>query len=136
MRLYVERFAYIPGYGTFGRMYADEFSCYTCERPWENNRRWVSCIPEGEYPLLMSRYNKGGYDTLEIGGVPDRSRILIHKGNWPRNVQGCIAVGDKLTCMGGELGVSNSTATFLEFWNVVQSNWSDKNTLEVSFINV
>ena len=29
--------------------------------------------------------------------VPDRSYILIHVGNWAKDVQGCIAVGKSLS---------------------------------------
>lgn len=66
--------------------------CYALERPWADNKKNVSCIPDGSYPLLYRKtgryyeaYKKDGHEfVLEVGRVPDgRFAILIHKFNWP-----------------------------------------------------
>lgn len=93
--LCIERFAYTP-MGTFGRCYIDGQELFTVERPWLQNERSISCIPEGTYQCAPRRYNKGGYDAIEVQNVPNRSFILIHKGNTMHDLAGCIAITSKL----------------------------------------
>ncbi len=88
----LERFAYSND-GTFGYLELPngEVLC-TVERPWLNNQKSISCIPVGEYQCVPRRYNRGGYDAVEVVDVPNRSYILFHKGNFVRNSRGCILV--------------------------------------------
>ena len=92
---------------------------WTVERPWVNNERNVSCVPPGVYELKPTFYHRGGYSTFELMAVPDRSRILIHRGNTMDDVQGCIAVGDDLGCVGGKWAVLASRDAFTRFMNIV-----------------
>ena len=119
MNLTLERFCAAET-AVFGRLLAPSFSCFTVERPWLDNRPFVSCIPEGLYPLRPRRYNRGGYETFEIADVPGRTHILIHRGNLPRHVQGCVAVGRALGCIGGEWAVTQSAAAFAAWWESVR----------------
>jgi len=79
--------------GTFGVMLMDGMPlCVTLEDPWNNNERNISCIPAGRYPC--TKHNGTKYkDVWILGGVPDRSAILIHAGNSTDDTQGCILVG-------------------------------------------
>lgn len=98
--LIIERFAWCPE-GTFGRFKfptGEEF--YTCEKPWLNNKAFESCIPVGVYYLeqrhspVVQRTSGGEFNEgWEVTNVRDRDYIMIHPGNWPGDVQGCIAVG-------------------------------------------
>jgi hypothetical protein len=92
--------------GTLGRLLIDdEHELFTIERPWLNNAPFKSCIPQGAYQC--DRYSSTKYpDTFEVCGVPERSKILIHVANYPRNVQGCIGLGMEL--MGDRCAVSRS----------------------------
>lgn len=110
----LERFAYTP-VGVFGKFKSDEFECFTVERPWLDNKPRESCIPEGEYELQLSRYNRGGYPAYEVLGVPNRSLIKIHVGNSMEDVIGCIAPGKSLGFIAGKWGVSRSKVAFNEF---------------------
>lgn len=110
----IERFAYTPQ-GTFGQLKVGDFECYTVERPWLHNKRNVSCIPEGWYELYYSRYNRGGYDAYEIKHCTGRSEILIHIGNISDNVEGCIAVGQRLGSLAKQWAVINSSKAFKYF---------------------
>jgi len=101
------RFCYSP-MGTFGRLNLGEFTLYTVERPWLDNRPSISCIPEGTYRCEPRRYNRGGYDTVEVLGVPGRSHILFHRGNTMHDVEGCIALGNRLGSLGGLWAVLES----------------------------
>lgn len=65
--------------------------CQTIELPWRNNRRRVSCIPEGRYRLIRRMHFKHG-DQLAVANVPGREAILIHPANFAlTELQGCIA---------------------------------------------
>lgn len=87
--------------GTNGTLsYRGEAICHTIELPWRNNRRRISCIPEGRYRLIQQKYHKHG-KQLGIMHVPEREAILIHAGNVAENdLQGCIAPVTTLTGVG------------------------------------
>ena len=79
------------------------------ELPWRDNRRSVSCIPEGVYPCVWGSSPRFGlcYHVLE---VPGRSHILFHHGNYAGDVSkgfrsdsnGCILVGYKHGKLNGQ----------------------------------
>lgn len=65
--------------------------CETIELPWRNNKRMISCIPEGRYRLVRRMHHKHG-DQLALISVPNREAILIHPANFAMTeLQGCIA---------------------------------------------
>lgn len=86
--------------------------CKTLELPWLENKRRVSCIPEGEYTVVKrnSPKYKNHFHILE---VPNRDWILIHHGNFYTDILGCILVGENHVDINrdGLLDVTNSVAT-------------------------
>ncbi|MEQ8546262.1 MAG: DUF5675 family protein, partial [Cyclobacteriaceae bacterium] len=84
--------------GTNGKLYdGKHFICFTIELPWLQNRRNVSCIPEGRYQLIK-RYTKERGWHLLVTKVPDRDGIIIHPANdAQRELKGCIAPASSLT---------------------------------------
>ena len=125
--LLLERFAYLPS-GTLGKLIlpgGEEFA--TVELPWKNNKLMQSCIPEGVYLLeyrkspVVEKITKGVFTGgFEVVGVPDRTYIMLHPGNYPSSVQGCVAVGRALALMKDPkgtcpYGVTNSQEAFKEF---------------------
>ncbi|MGG5508285.1 MULTISPECIES: DUF5675 family protein [unclassified Myroides] len=65
--------------------------CLTLELPWVQNQAYISCIPEGTYPLFH-RYNERFKSHIEIKKVPDRTLILFHPANNSKHdLKGCIA---------------------------------------------
>jgi hypothetical protein len=80
------------------------------ELPWVNNERRVSCIPEGSYKVIKHKSPKFG-NTLWLQDVPNRSEILIHKGNFYSDILGCILIGTDLKDINNDdfLDVVNST---------------------------
>ncbi|WP_303317200.1 DUF5675 family protein [Flavivirga abyssicola] len=85
--------------GTNGTLFcADKFLCHTIELPWRENKRSISCIPEGRYKVV-SRYSKRFKNHLWIKGVSNRRLILIHPANDAlKELEGCIA---PVTYLGG-----------------------------------
>jgi len=76
-----------------GEMYVNgSFLCYTLELPWRWNQRNVSCIPRGAYSGFI-RYDKPDGWRIQLQGVPNRSGVQIHIGNYPSDIKGCVLVG-------------------------------------------
>ena len=120
MDVLLERFAYTP-HGTFGRLHAGDWSCFTIERPWLHNERNVSCIPTGRYRLRLGMHRRNtpdpsdDYPAYEVEGVPGRSLIKIHVGNTLDDLKGCIALGTYLGYINSHWAVGSSQAAYARF---------------------
>lgn len=97
--------------GTFGVLVIDNKPvCVTCEDPWNNNQRQISCIPTGVYDCV--KFNGSKYKNVwQVLNVPNRDAILIHNGNDIRDTQGCILVGQGFFQYEGNPAITNSRAT-------------------------
>jgi len=81
---------------TMGELFVDGiYECFTLELPWRDNQKNISCIPEGTYPIILERSDHFKRILPELKNVPGRDEIKIHIANWPRELLGCIAVGQK-----------------------------------------
>ena len=78
--------------GTNGALFnSGKFLCHTIELPWNNNKRNISCIPEGVYEV-EPRFSKRFKHHLILKEVKGRSFILFHPANDAlKELQGCIA---------------------------------------------
>jgi len=78
--------------GTNGELlYNSRRVCYTIELPWKENKRQVSCIPEGKYKLTLRWSLRFGWHLL-VNDVPGRTYILVHAyNNALKESKGCIA---------------------------------------------
>jgi RHS repeat-associated protein len=66
---------------------------YTLELPWRENKKDESSIPTGLYFGKVEDHPRKGR-VIRLSRVPgDRSGILIHKGNIPKDILGCILPG-------------------------------------------
>lgn len=91
---------------TIGMIYQGEIPiCLSLELPWLDNKRNVSCIPAGVYDCLWVVHPRWPNSPVAlVREVKDRSGILIHPANAPKEIRGCIALGLELT----ETGVGQS----------------------------
>lgn len=108
-------------YGTFGTMIINSrLFCYTLEPPDLLNAVSLSSIPAQQY--ICQRYKSDNYpDTFQVMHVPDRTKILFHKGNFLENTEGCILLGAQVgRLMNAARGVLNSGDTFKRFMEVMQ----------------
>lgn len=80
---------------TIGRLWCGSFQCFTLELPYLNNSVNISCIPAGVYDYEKRISPKNGH-VIELKNVPSRSYIQIHAGNYTRQIQGCVLVGDSI----------------------------------------
>ncbi len=111
--------------GTPGVLVREDGSrlAWTMELPWRQNRPRVSSIPPGEYVCRVRRSPHFG-PVYEVTGVPLRTLILIHTGNWGGDVSkgfrshvlGCIVLGLQHGRREGQLAVfvSRPAVTLLE----------------------
>ena len=78
---------------TLGEMlYKGKVIAKTLELAWKNNEKQMSCIPIGTYKVVRRFTPKFG-NHFWLQDVPNRSYILIHKGNYHFQILGCILVG-------------------------------------------
>lgn len=79
--------------GILGQITLEGNVIHTLERPWDNNKQNVSCIPAGEYAYEVRFSSKWKRKVVWLYNVPSRSAIQIHVGNRIKDSLGCILVG-------------------------------------------
>ena len=104
-----------------------KYEFLTLELPWKDNKKRVSCIPIGEYPVVK-RWSKKFGDHFHILDVPNRDYILIHKGNYHTDILGCILPGDDLDDINddNEVDVINSTKTLNKLLKMLPDSFTLK----------
>ena len=111
------------------------FECLTLERPWADNKRGVSCIPDGEYQVRKWHNDEAEeagkritYNHFQVLDVPDRTGILIHVGNYVDQIEGCILPGTHFADMNkdGLLDIGNSTKTLADMFNKLPDTFTLK----------
>ncbi|EGV43618.2 hypothetical protein BZARG_2634 [Bizionia argentinensis JUB59] len=76
------------------------FICFMIELPWLDNKRMVSCIPEGVYELQPRTSSRLG-NHIHVKSVADRRLILIHQANdATKELEGCLSPVSQLTGIG------------------------------------
>ena len=106
--------------GTFGVLRIDKgLFCYTLEPSNHLNKRFISCIPEGQYSCKMNESSMH-VNTFYVIDVPERSGIFFHAGNTIIDTRGCILLGSEIMMMGNsKRGVINSVNTLNRFKTVI-----------------
>ena len=141
------------GVCTLGVAHFGSFRCHTIERPWVDDgtpggKSFESCVPDGIYDLepftrpdgtevyMLVNEELGVYRFEEDVPGADKALngrwlVLIHVGNFVRNVVGCIAPGNGQTFHNktGEPMVSSSAKTMNSIMEVL--NADTHNTIEI-----
>ena len=113
--------------GTHGLFVIGSFNCHSLELPWRDNQKNISCIPAGTYDTEI-RISPTFGKVYWVKGVPNRSYILIHSGNWAgdvskgykTHVNGCLLLGQKFGTLLGQLAVLNSRIIVNRFMDYMQ----------------
>lgn len=100
---------------TFGVLHLPNRTFFTLELPWRDNNKDLSCIPAGLYQCTFSYSPHFDKKTYLLTGVKDRTSIRIHSANFPAELKGCIALGEKLGVLNGERAVLNSRQAVGDF---------------------
>lgn len=89
---------------TFGVLFLDGYyECFTLE----NTQK---IIPIGVYPVSLYASPRNKRNVPLLHDVPNRSEIEMHIANYPRELEGCIAVGTSFSVS----SVFQSTDAFLK----------------------
>ena len=123
------RFAYLEDC-TLGHMILPNGAhLYSIERPWFDNEPFVSCIPDGVYPLEWDATGRI-LNVPRLRNTEPRTQINIHAANYASQLHGCIAPG-----LGYDLGkrmVTNSKkamALLMEWINPAELAYADGESL-------
>ena len=126
--------------GTFGVLLHERIPfALTVERQWLDNMPGVSCIPEGEYnvkrclasPEYGFKHSPKFGNTFNVLSVPNRSKILFHKGNIDQDSHGCIIVGEQFGTLSDQPAVLASRQGFSEFLSLLKQH----NEFELTIVN-
>lgn len=93
------------------------FKSEAIERGWRDNQKGVSCIPVGSYPVLLEWSPRFKKNLWEVYDVPGRSECKFHAANYARQLNGCIALGQKRVDIDGDgyADVTSSRKTMSQF---------------------
>lgn len=100
------------------------FKSEAIERGWRNNQNDISCIPPGVYPVKLEYSPRFRKDLWEIYDVPNRSECKFHAANYARQLNGCIALGNKRVDLDGDgyKDVTSSRDTMKRFHIALHGN--------------
>lgn len=109
---------------TIGTLFIEGIQIATLELPDLGNQPYVSCIPEGVYRVkrhISAKLGKVWY----LQDVENRSFIYIHKGNYTRQIQGCILVGTHHAFVDNDniIDVANSAKTMDKLLALNTDEW-------------
>ena len=125
--------------GTFGTLELKGKVYFTVEKPWKDNQPFESCIPDGEYTLVPHGHYKNDGNVVALVGEtvshyqdPDFKRYacLIHTANYPKDVVGCIGLGQDYSAENNM--VTNSRESIKEFYSIISPNETNKLTIETA----
>ena len=116
--------------GTNGTLfYKGKFIGFVIELPWLDNKKRISCIPEGVYQL-KPRFSEKFKHHLILENVERRSLILIHPANdAKKELQGCLAPVSKLTGIGKGL---SSTPLFQKIISLCYQAFDRKENVTIT----
>lgn len=108
--------------GTFGRLLFNGTFLFTGELPDHDNAPNISCIPPGRYPCVWTYSPAFKRFMYAVTGVDGRIGVRVHPSNlmgdrppWMKQLNGCIALGEKLGVMGGQKAVLLSAPAVRRF---------------------
>ena len=104
---------YYRGDSCIGFASYKEFQFFTLELPYLNNEQNISAIHPGLYKAKKYLSPKFQREVILLEGVPNRSWIEFHTGNYTSQIEGCILPGDGIKYLNsdGIPDVTNSTKT-------------------------
>lgn len=120
MDLTLKRTAYKP-FGIFGTL-SDSLGqiAVTLEHAYTDSVsfKWAPKIHAGVYTCVRGVHalkNGVPFETFEITGVYGHTGLLLHKGNFDRDSEGCVLLGQTLAPYGADEMVVSSAIAFDRF---------------------
>jgi len=115
-----------------------EYVGCSLERGWRNNQNRISCVPEGVYPLKYEYSPRFRKKLWELYDVPGRSECKFHAANYWRQLNGCIALGNKHIDIDrdGDPDVTSSRNTMKKFHELMDKYVQPGMEVEVVIRNI
>jgi hypothetical protein len=118
--------------GVFGELYdaSGNKIAVTLERAYpvtsrDPSRSYASKIPAGEYLCVRGQHRLSSmahaFTTFEITGVSGHTDILFHAGNYNRDSEGCVLLGQRVASTVDGQMITKSRVTFAEFMELESS---------------
>ena len=110
----------------------DQFFCFGMEPENKFNntiKGQRDLIPEGSYPIKLSKSPKFKRVLPEILNVPNNSGIRIHPGNFPSDTSGCLIMGAYFY----EDNLFNSKKKVDEFYQILKEFESRKDSNRITY---
>lgn len=136
MNLLLQRTTRTPQ-STEGKLFVDNvFQCYTLEPTYREQpdvpvSAWKvfgsTAIPLGTYAVEVTYFYRDQYYTPLLANVPGFDGIRIHIGNFPKDTEGCILVGDGI----GQDKVLNSRVAFNALLAKIQDARSNEEPIKI-----
>lgn len=99
------------------------FASLTLERGWRNNEIGASCLPKGEYPLILEYSTRFKKELWEIKDTLPRTECKFHSASFWKDLNGCISLGMRYSHINkdGYFDLSESKHTMSRFHKVLNS---------------
>jgi len=111
--------------GIFGKLLdsSDGLVAVTLEHAYLNSDgEFYAKIPVGSWKCVRGLHRLDGmlndFETFEITGIPNRSGLLFHKGNFNADSEGCVLLGEEIMLINQERAVSKSKLAFNKFMSL------------------
>lgn len=107
--------------GIFSELFDDQNQRIACtlEHSYDNEPK----IPNGEFVCRRGEHKLHGMDhtftTFEITGVEGHDNLLFHWGNFNKDSEGCVLLGEAFAQKGSEEMITNSKTTFSKFMSLL-----------------
>ncbi len=110
--------------GIFGELMtpSKDFIACTLEHAFIQSQlaqQFYAKLPAGVYTCLRSQHqlhsSPAPFETFEVTDVPGHTGILFHTGNWNKDSDGCILLGEQYTTIEGEAVLMQSKRAFSAF---------------------
>lgn len=108
--------------GIFGELSTSDgkLIAHTLEHAYSDGTGgWAPKIPDGQWTCQRGPHRLHGmtndFITFEIMNVPGHDNLLFHWGNYNKDSEGCVLLGELETSTGGVHMVTNSRSTFAKF---------------------
>lgn len=105
MNLHLKRLRYLES-GIYGNLTGDGLNLYTLEHAFESKREeaytngvYLPKVPKGKYVCTRGTHtleHGTPFETFEIQSVANHTGILFHIGNWNKDSDGCILLGQEI----------------------------------------
>lgn len=113
--------------GVFGQLLDDKGNllAHTLEHSYHQpDETWMPKIPAGQYICMRGPHRLNGmtadFETFEITGVAGHTNLLFHWGNFDKDSEGCVLLGQAVvTQADGTEMVTNSRVTFHHFMDTL-----------------